>query len=82
MSVGPGEAFNNLFAQTPSHGHVSVAPAEPEAWLIVDDKASAAHDHPAGSFNKPFVPQTWDEAHALPSGAHFYDPAGILRIRD
>jgi hypothetical protein len=81
MRVGPGEAFNNLFSGESAHGGQSDARHEPDTWVIVDDGFPAA-DHPPGSFHNPFIPQTWDDAHALPSGAHFYDHAGTLRVRD
>jgi hypothetical protein len=36
--------------------------------------------HP-GSIDNPYFPRSLDEAAGLPSGAHFYDPAGVLRSR-
>jgi hypothetical protein len=34
-----------------------------------------------GSIDNPFCPRTRVEAEQLPSGAHFYDPQGVLRER-
>lgn len=40
------------------------------------------HEPPeAGSPHNPYVPQSFEEAESLPSGAHFVDPTGALRMR-
>jgi hypothetical protein len=44
--------------------------------------APVAHmDAEPGSIGNPFYPRSQAEAERLPSGAHFYDPQGVLRAR-
>ena len=71
MSIRHGEAFLQVFS-----------PDETPTRLNHDGFASRSERAPAGTFDNPVRPRTWDEAHALAPGAHFYDPAGVLRIRD
>jgi hypothetical protein len=70
MSIRHGEAFLHVFS-----------PGETPAPLIRDGLASRSADA-LGAFDNPVRPRTWDEAHALAPGVHFYDPAGVLRVRD
>ena len=37
--------------------------------------------HDFGSPHNPAMPRTFEEAEALPSGVHFVDPTGALRVR-
>ncbi len=68
MTNRPGQAYGLLIG----------APAAPTPSLPVP----VAHfEAEAGSPNNPFYPRSREEAETLPSGAHFYDPAGVLRAR-
>lgn len=68
MSVRPGEAYGLLIGDGP-------APVE-------DLPIPVGHfDAAAGSIENPYFPRTRQEAESLPSGAHFFDPAGVLRER-
>ncbi len=68
MTTRPGQAYGLLIG----------APSAPAPRLPVP----VAHfEAEAGSPQNPFYPRSREEAEGLPSGAHFYDPAGTLRAR-
>ena len=46
----------------------------------VDTPSTHFGDPEPGSAENPFLPGSVDEAEALPSGAHFIDPFGTLRV--
>lgn len=66
-----GEAFRLLFGGNPSN-----------LTLTDEPRIGGEPQDVPGSFEAPYKPQSWEEAHGLPSGAHFYDLAGALRVRD
>jgi hypothetical protein len=63
-------------SETPGEAFLRTFGGDPARAVSVEDQPSAP-----GTLYNPYIPQSWDEAHALPSGAHFFDPAGTLRVR-
>lgn len=62
-----GEAYDGLFNGGASAGDQATAPRDPAA--------------PPGSWANPVVPRSRAEARALPSGFHFVDTFGAVRVR-
>jgi hypothetical protein len=67
MTTRPGQAYGLLIGPSAAPAPLPVPVAHFEAE--------------AGSPENPFYPRSREEAESLPSGAHFYDPAGVLRAR-
>jgi hypothetical protein len=65
MTTRPGQAYGLL---------IGAPAAQPQLPVPV------AHFE-AGSPDNPYYPRSRQEAESLPTGAHFYDPAGVLRAR-
>jgi hypothetical protein len=63
-----GEAYESLFRPAPT--------AAAEARARQRDPTA-----PRGSLANPHMPRTRAEARALPSGHHFVDPTGAVRVR-
>jgi hypothetical protein len=58
-------------------------PGEAYALFFGEPEGPATHidDLAPGSPANPYLPNSVDEAETLPSGAHFVDPFGTLRVR-
>lgn len=66
----PGEAYSLAIGGAPAPFSSQSSPTP-----------VARFDAPPGSIDNPYYPRNREEAVGLPSGAHFYDPAGVLRSR-
>jgi hypothetical protein len=64
----PGQAYGLLIGRAPQTAQTLPIPV-------------AHFDAEPGSPANPYFPRSRDEAEGLPSGAHFYDPQGVLRAR-
>ena len=64
---------------------MTLRPGQAYTLLLGGSDAQPAQTEPEhhhfGSPHNPAMPRTFEEAEALPSGAHFVDPAGALRVR-